>query len=69
MRLWHGQGRLLPNRLIGAIRSTELPDLQANGNQHCLGQFSKIKRFEITTAVGVKIASLWDVTQSIFVYM
>jgi len=36
---WHGQGRLLPNRPIGAIRSTELLDLQANGTQHRLGEF------------------------------
>jgi hypothetical protein len=69
MPSWHGQEILLPNRSIGAIRSTDLPDLQANGSQHCLGEFSKNKRFEVTTAVDVKIASLWDVTQSSFVDM
>jgi len=36
-------------------------------NQHCLGEFSKNKKFEVTIAVDVKIASLWDVTQSSFV--
>jgi hypothetical protein len=52
---------LLPNRPIGAIRSTDLPDLQANDNQYCLGEFSK------NTTVDMKIAFLWDVTQSSFV--
>jgi hypothetical protein len=36
---------------------------------NCLGEFSKNKRFEVTTTVDVKIASLWDVTQSSFVDM